>query len=281
MSPGNSEFSARLTGSFIDRVEIDQTPLVVDPADCLDQVLSWMSQGRVDQSGDPAKTLQPTSYCLVMAGRQLLGIFTERDVVKAIAQQTELNSLTMADVMTRDVLTISSEDLNHPFDVVALLRKHRIRHLPVLDEQSQQLLGVVTHTSLRQSLRAVDLLRLRRVSEVMSSRVITALPDERVLAIAQLMATHRISCVVIVESSGAQNQPVGIITERDVVKLRAQNLELSDLTAAETMSAPLVCMSPQDNLWQVQQQMQSMGVRRLVVAEQGTLSGTVTQTSIA
>lgn len=279
MNPRNNESSVRLTGGFINRVEVDQTPLLVAPADSLDQVLIWMSEGRVYQSGDPSRTLQPNSYCLVMSENQLLGIFTERDVVKAIAQQTALESLAIADVMTRDVITILSEDLNHPFDVVALLRKYHIRHLPVLDEHNR-LLGVVTHTSLRQSLQASDLLRLRRVGEVMSSRVVTALPDEQVLAIAQLMATHRISCVVIVEPGEIPNKPIGIITERDVVKLRAQNLELSDLTAAAIMSTPLVCMSPQDNLWQVQQQMQTLGVRRLVVADEGILSGIVTQTSI-
>ncbi|WP_161634928.1 EAL domain-containing protein [Leptolyngbya sp. Heron Island J] len=268
--------------SFIDRVEFDQTPLIVEPDVSLSQVLTRMSQGYTEQDTDKAAETPPmASYCLVMLGGQLRGIFTERDVVKIIAEGSDLDAFVVADVMTRNVITISSAELERPFDVVALLRQHRIRHLPVLNDRGQ-LLGVVTQTSLRQSLQATDLLRLRRVNEVMSTRVVTATPDAQLLNVIRLMATYRVSCVVIAEANdlSASQRPIGIVTERDIVKLQAQNADWSDLVAQAVMSSPLQCVSSQDSLWSVQQRMQAMHVRRLVVADDGVLVGIVTQTSI-
>ncbi|MEA5465005.1 EAL domain-containing protein [Leptothoe sp. PORK10 BA2] len=241
-----------------------------------------MSQGKASQSaGSPTETPRATSYCLVMLDGQLLGIFTERDVVENIAQGTNLDAFTVVDVMTPNPITISIAELNHPFGVAALLKHNRIRHVPVLDTQNQ-LLGVVTQASLHQSLQVSALLRLRRVHEVMVTTVVTASPGDSLLQITQLLAERRVSCVVILEAndSGNYQTPMGIITERDIVKLQVQNLDLSDLVAAAVMSTPLACVSPQDTLWMIQQTMQTMGLRRLVVAEQGILCGLVTQTSL-
>jgi len=47
------------------------------------------------------------------------------------------------------------------------------------------------------------------------------------------------------------------------------------------MSAPLTTMMPQDSLWQINQQMQALGVRRLVITHYtGRLAGLVTQTQM-
>ncbi|MBT9315394.1 EAL domain-containing protein [Leptothoe spongobia] len=282
MDAVNNESSIEATNSSVHRVEFEQAPLIVKPKTAINQVLDWMSQGKASQpEGKSTETPRATSYCLVMSEGQLLGIFTERDVVKNIAQGIDLGTFTIADVMTPHPITISVAELNHPFGVASLLRRHRVRHLPVLDDQ-EQLLGVVTHTSLRQSLQASDLLRLRRVNEVMSNTVVTASPETCLLQITQLMAAHRVSCVVILETSDPDNpqKPIGIITERDIVKLQAQNLDLADLVAGAVMSAPLECVAPQDTLWMIQQTMQTIGVRRLVVADKDVLCGLVTQTSL-
>ena len=283
MDAENDKSFTQSTDGFIDRVEVDKTPLIVKPNISINQALTWMAHGTVSRTDGMSDAVgsRTTSYCLVMSGARLLGIFTERDAVRIIAQSLDLNTLSVSDVMTRDLITMSAADLNRPFEVVALLKRHRIRHLPVLDDH-HQLLGVVTLTTLRQSLQISDLLRLRQVKEVMSTSVVTAFSPDPLLSVMQRMVTHRVSCVVIVDAgdiANAQN-PIGIITERDVIKLRTQNLELSNLTAAAVMSAPLRCVHPEDSLWTVQQSMQAMEVRRLVVADQGELRGLVTQTSI-
>lgn len=68
---------------------------------------------------------------VVVDRQQVVGIFTERDVLKALAQMNDLRGLTVRDVMTRDVITVNSTtELD---DVSEQMKVRRVRHLPVVD----------------------------------------------------------------------------------------------------------------------------------------------------
>jgi PAS domain S-box-containing protein len=141
--------------------------------------------------------------------------------------------------------------------------------------------GVATAETLRQSMRSRDFLRLRRVEEVMARQMVTATAQETVISLVQRMVERRVSCVVIVEAGAGEGQrPIGIVTERDVVQMRNLELNLERLTAAAVMSTPLEWITPEQSLWDIQQAMERLRVRRLVVVEQDCLVGIVTQTSI-
>ena len=75
----------------------------------------------------------------VCEGDQLVGIFTERDVLRLAGENSELQELRVGDVMTRRVLTVSPDD-----DILAagaLMAERRIRHLPVV--QDGMVMGIV------------------------------------------------------------------------------------------------------------------------------------------
>lgn len=75
----------------------------------------------------------------VCEGSRLVGIFTERDVLRLAGERAGLDGLRVGDVMTRDVQTISGDD-----DLLAaarLMGERRIRHLPVV--QGDNILGIV------------------------------------------------------------------------------------------------------------------------------------------
>jgi signal-transduction protein with cAMP-binding, CBS, and nucleotidyltransferase domain len=116
----------------------------------------------------------------------------------------------------------------------------------------------------------------------MTSSVIHAPPTASVLSLAQLMVEHRVSCVVIVESSLDEGfKPVGIVTERDIVQFQAMQFDIRKIRAEGVMSSPLFLLSPQDSLWAAHQEMQQRRVRRLVVSwNWGQGLGIVTQTSL-
>lgn len=146
-------------------------------------------------------------------------------------------------------------------------------------------MGLVTNESLRQSSRPVDLLRLRLVFEVMTSDVICATPNSSMLAIAQLMAKHRVSSIMIVQPGGSETEPlqipVGIITERDIVQFQALGLNLKTCLAEAVMSTPIFAVKPDDSLWVVQQIMEQRLIRRLAVTgKQGELLGIVTKANL-
>jgi CBS domain-containing protein len=61
-----------------------------------------------------------------------LGIFTERDVMaRSILKQHDLTHITIAEVMTKDVVCVSSEATT--LEAMALMTDRRCRHLPVID----------------------------------------------------------------------------------------------------------------------------------------------------
>jgi CBS domain-containing protein len=75
----------------------------------------------------------------VSEGSRLVGIFTERDVLRLASERAQLESVKLGDVMTTDLVTVSAED-----DIAAaarLMGERRIRHLPVV--QGENLLGIV------------------------------------------------------------------------------------------------------------------------------------------
>jgi CBS domain-containing protein len=75
----------------------------------------------------------------VCDGSRLVGIFTERDVLRLAGQRASLDELDVRDVMTGDVVTVSADD-----DILAaarLMGERRIRHLPVV--QGGNVLGMI------------------------------------------------------------------------------------------------------------------------------------------
>ena len=217
---------------------MDRHPLIVAPETPLVEVLELMSQSyirscRLDEH-DAAKTLVNsvhTSSALVMKEKQLLGIFTEQDIVRLIALERLLSGMTIADVMTRQAIALKASDFQNVFTTLSLLRRYQIRHLPILDD-GDAVLGMVTEESVRQVLQPLDLLKFRRVGEVMNTTAIHAPPTASLLHLAQLMTQHRVSCVVIAFGSQLPQtsnlKPVGIITERDLVQFRLLELNLDE-----------------------------------------------------
>lgn len=264
-------------------------PLTIGPDSSVMGAIALMSGIRtlcpIDRDHTSEGSLHPEirSSCVVVVDNdQVVGILTERDVVRLSAQQQPLNQLLVAEAMAQPVITRRQADLTDIFSTIDLLQQHHIRHLPIVDEHNR-LVGLITHESLRQLTRPVDLLRLRLVQEVMTTDVLCTSPDDSMLKIARLMANRRVSSVVIaVPGSSAETswqRAVGLLTERDLVQFQAVGLSLEAITAQTVMSSPVFTVAPGTSLWEVQQIMEQRWIHRVVVAgEQGELLGIVTQT---
>jgi C4-dicarboxylate-specific signal transduction histidine kinase len=221
------------------------------------------------------------SCILIVREEQLVGIFTERDLVKITAREIPLEGVAISEVMTCHPLTISIEEAKDIFRVLTLLKESEISHLPVTGEQGNSI-GVLTRESIRQILKPTDLLQMRRAREIMSAEVIVVPTNTSVLEIAKHMTTHHQSFIVICAFKYQKLQkPVGIITERDLVKLKAARLDFDRTQAAEAMSFPLLSLSVNATLWQARELMQQHCVRHVVVVdEEGYLAGAVTQNNL-
>jgi len=97
-------------------------PGVVGPKDSVADALEHM---RKDRRGS----------VLVCEGDRLLGIFTERDLIRRIDHGTDLTSVTMESVMTPKPFTYSSKDsVAYALNGMAVRGN---RHLPITDDENQ------------------------------------------------------------------------------------------------------------------------------------------------
>lgn len=108
-------------------------------------------------SVEPDATVREAIACMmedgigsvaVCEGTRLVGIFTERDVLRLAADQADFRDLLVADVMTARPVTATPDVLL--VDAARLMGEQRIRHLPVVERDN--LLGMI---GIRDVLRAL------------------------------------------------------------------------------------------------------------------------------
>jgi acetoin utilization protein AcuB len=122
-------------------------------------------------------------------------------------------------------------------EAMTILFQHRIRHLPVLNEDGR-LVGLITDRDLRFyiSHRIGTIMENNSDREtlhhhlnvVMVRRLITGRPEMTVMQAARLMLDDHIGCLPVVD---ADNRMVGIVTTGDLLRLIAEGLLTTPLTA--------------------------------------------------
>jgi CBS domain-containing protein len=123
------------------------------------------------------------------------------------------------------------------------------------------------------------------VSEIMPQKkvVITVDIDNNpsALDVAKLMAKHRIGSIVVTE--GNNKSPVGMVTERDIIKkVTAQNKSADRVAVKHIMSSPLVTVKSIDSIDTAAERIKENRVKRLVVLEQdGSMVGIISVSDIA
>lgn len=120
------------------------------------------------------------------------------------------------------------------------------------------------------------------IGELCTREVIVAYQDDSIVEIAKLMRKYHVGDIVIVDRQKKQKQPIGIITDRDIVlELVAREVDISQVTAGDIMSADLLVVSEQDEVSVVLEQMRTKGVRRIpVINHNKELIGIVTENDI-
>lgn len=162
--------------------------------------------------GHPKRTITRA-----MRTRRPLHPGREADEVEAL---TWPDSIRVRDRMTRPVVTIHSDALVS--GAVELMRRRRIRHLPVVD-RGGRLVGIVTDRDLRQVLfdpavqarlqHAAEALRGLTVREMMTWGAVTVSPGTGIRDAARLMHERKVGALPVVEG----DLVVGMLTERDVL----------------------------------------------------------------
>ena len=108
--------------------------------------------------------------------------------------------------------------------------------------------------------------------------IITAKYSESIFTISTLMKEKQVSSIIIIDQN---DKPVGIITERDIVRrVIADSKNPNTTKATEIKSQPLITVGPNAYLFNACKIMEKNNIRRLPVVKDNGIVGIVTITDI-
>ncbi len=111
------------------------------------------------------------------------------------------------------------------------------------------------------------------VKEIMTRDVVAVDIRSSVSELVKEMLKRDVGSVIITDN----DHPVGIVTERDIVKkIVSKNLRPDEVSIKDIMSTPLITIPAVENVTDAMQKMVKLKIRRLPVVENARLVGIVT-----
>ena len=114
------------------------------------------------------------------------------------------------------------------------------------------------------------------IQDIMTRALITVNSTTTALQIAKMMEQGGIGAIFVKEN----DNPVGVVTDRDfATKIAANNLSF-DTTADKIMSSPLVTINHNEPISAAAERMTVKKIRKLAVTEDGKIIGVITSTDL-
>lgn len=113
------------------------------------------------------------------------------------------------------------------------------------------------------------------IASILASKggtVVTVRPEQTVRHALTLLAERNIGALVVVTETGA---PVGILSERDIVRAAARDEQLWAQPVSSLMTREVVIAQPRDDLNSIGHTMTERRIRHLPVMDRGALVGIV------
>jgi len=115
------------------------------------------------------------------------------------------------------------------------------------------------------------------VREVMTRNVFTIDVKANMPAVAREMVKRNVGSIIVTKD----NDAVGIITERDIVrKIADKDIKPGEIPAGEIMSSPIITAKPSTNIIDAAERMVKSGIRRLAIMEGSNIVGIVTDRDV-
>jgi CBS domain-containing protein len=116
-----------------------------------------------------------------------------------------------------------------------------------------------------------DMFMQNAVKEIMSTKLETIDVTSNAQEAAKKMNDKRISSVLVVDGDNKSEEPIGIVTERDlVIRICAAGTSSKDVGVREIMSSPIVTVEPDATVETAADLMLSNKVRHLLVINEQT-----------
>ncbi len=211
---------------------------------------------------------------VVIENEKPVGIITERDIVRFFYERIDLSSRAI-EYATKPVISINQDrTLVH---TLIIMIENNIRRVAVVNNR-REFVGVVTERDILVNLSRNFLSSSLKVKHVigLGRPLISTSPGKPLAHAIELMSKNNIGAVPVIENSRA----VGILTERDVLRLSSDPIDL-DKPVREYMTSPVITVNENTEVIEVVKLMDKKKVRRLVVEDdEGKAVGIITQRDI-
>ena len=144
----------------------------------------------------------------------------------------ERSMLTVEDVMTTNVMTLSTKDSIGHAD--ADMKLGNIRHIPIVDEKAH-LVGIISNRDVFRALGISKRGKVIPVWEIMKRDVVTVRPATPAHVAVELMLEKKIGALPVISEG---EQLIGIVTETDFLAIAHEALLREAKAAGKTAPGP-------------------------------------------
>lgn len=207
-----------------------------------------------------------------------VGIFTEKDVLRRVINANiDIRKTDIKTVMTSPVRAVREE--THIIDAFSRMYRGKYRHLLVRGRRGK-IIGIV-------SMRRILNLAVELGQGMSETRTLGDIALSSIASVEDSASVQETIALMIKQSSGAvivtaQGKPVGIFTERDVLKrVAAKDMNLTKIPIEQVMTAPLISMPRSALVGDVLAEMYRRDIRNMPMSgDQGELLGLVAMPEI-
>jgi CBS domain-containing protein len=211
---------------------------------------------------------------VVNGQKHVVGVVTTQDMLRVTSTKS---NVTVAGYVVK-VPTVTGQ--MNMLDAAKLMLREKSTLLPVIEsEKSPVLMGVV---SLLDVFKNIDPERVpnRQISEIMSTRVVTASPDDPITKVWDKMVEEDFTGLPVIR----EDKPIGMITRFDILKRgwariskesETRPVDSTQLPVQKLMSTPMYSIKPDDNLKTAIEAMLRYDIGRISVMDEGKLVGIV------
>jgi CBS domain-containing protein len=204
----------------------------------------------------------------------VIGIVTTQDMLRV----TSTKSNVTVSGYTVKVPTVTGQ--MNILDAARLMLKEKSTMLPVIEsEENPVLKGIV---SLLDVFKNLDLEKMpdKEISEIMSTKVITASPDDPITKVWDRMVEEDFTGLPVIR----EDKPIGMITRFDILKRgwariskesETRPVDSLQMPVQKLMSTPIYSVKSTDNLRTAIEMMMKYDVGRMSVMDDGRLVGIV------
>ncbi|WP_428739951.1 EAL domain-containing protein [Sulfurimonas sp.] len=198
-----------------------------------------------------------SSVIVIDESKKPMGIFTEYDVLKVIAQNIALD-ISIKEVMTKNVVTISQNKYLH--DAYVFLVESGHRHLIVVDED-EKYIGIVSEGDFLRFISLDYLGKMELVEEVMDKTPLIVEASSKIREVAKLMSEQHLDYAIVVQG----RKPLGVVDERTITSYISKHVEHNGTPIKELISEKVHFIDKTLYLQEAAKILTEHGVRQLVV----------------